>query len=66
MDKQLLDLLSNAYPFYRKRVLREIEEEIIENNNKFLLTIFHSDHRPSPQFEQQLRDMIENRNIDNE
>lgn len=39
---------------------------MIENNNTFLLRLFRSEIKPSKQFEEQLRQLIENRNIDNE
>ena len=29
MEKSLLDLLINCYPYYKKRLLKEIEEYII-------------------------------------
>ena len=40
-----------------------MEEQILENNNKFLLTIFHPGLRPSKSFEASLHEMIENGNI---
>ena len=39
---------------------------MIENNNTFLLRLFKSEIKPSKQFEEQLRQLIENRNIDND
>ena len=43
-----------------------MEEQILENNNKFLLSIFHSGLRPSKSFEKSLKDMIDNGNIESE
>jgi ribosomal protein L31 len=65
-DKHILDLMSSCHPEYKKRVLLEMEEQILENNNKFLLSIFHPGLRPSKNFEATLRGMIENGNIENE
>jgi ribosomal protein L31 len=55
VDRHVLDLLANSHPFYKKRVIREMEEQVLENTNKFLLTIFHSGVKPSKSFEEALR-----------
>lgn len=59
-------MLGNCHPYFRKRVLREMEEQILETNNKFLLSIYHTGLRPSKAFECELREMIDNDNTESE